>query len=121
MPGHQDQRVRRLVREGRGRLVDRPLFAVRNRALFVDRLADHVHDAAQGAVAHRNRDRRAKVGHARAADKTLGRVHRDAADGVFAQVLGNFQDQALAVVVGLQRVQDRGQGRPRTARPLRRR
>jgi hypothetical protein len=41
-----------------------------------------------------------------AAHQTLGCVHRDGAHGVFAQVLSHFEDQALAIVVGLKRVQD---------------
>ena len=42
-----------------------------------------------------------------AADETFGRVHRDGAHGVLAEVLGDFEDQPLAVVVGFKRVQDR--------------
>jgi hypothetical protein len=41
-----------------------------------------------------------------AADEAFGRVHGDGAHGVFAEVLGDFEDEAVAVVVGLQRVQD---------------
>jgi hypothetical protein len=78
-------------------------------ALFVDRLADDVQDAAERRVAHRHRDRRAGIGHGSAAHQTFGRVHGDGADGVFTQVLGNFQNQALAVVGGFQSVQNRGQ------------
>ena len=44
-----------------------------------------------------------------AADQTFGRVHGDGADGVFAQVLRDFQHQLLAVVVCRQRVQNCGQ------------
>ena len=107
--GDEDQRVGRLIGKGRRGLVDRPPFSVGHGALFVDRLANHVDDAAQCAVAHRNRDRGAGVAHRGTAHQALGRVHRDAADGVLAKVLGDFQNQTLAVVVGLQRVQDRRQ------------
>jgi hypothetical protein len=44
-----------------------------------------------------------------AAHEALGRVHRDGAHGVFAKVLRHLENQALAVVVGFQRVQDLGQ------------
>ena len=37
------------------------------------------------------------------------RVHRDRAHGVLAEMLGDFEHQAVALVVGLQRVQDRRQ------------
>ena len=77
-----------------------------DRALLVDRLADDVQDAAQRGVAHGHHDRPVGVGHFLAADQTFGRVHRDRADGVLAEVLRDFQNQLLAVVVGGQRVQD---------------
>ena len=49
------------------------------------------------------------VGDLGAAREAFGGVHGDAADRVFAQVLRDFEDQRLAVVVGFQRVQDRRQ------------
>jgi hypothetical protein len=57
---------------------------------------------------HRNRDRLAGVGHFLAANEAFGRVHGDGAHGVLAQMLRNFENQAVAVVRRLQRVQDRG-------------
>ena len=42
-------------------------------------------------------------------DQTLGRVHRDGPHRVLAKVLRHFEDQSFAVVVGFQRVQNRGQ------------
>ena len=44
-----------------------------------------------------------------AADEAVGGVHGDGADGGLAEVLGDLEDEALAVVVGLERVQDLGQ------------
>ena len=44
-----------------------------------------------------------------AAHQALAGVHRDGAHGRFAEMLGNFEHQALALVLGLQRVQDRRQ------------
>ena len=80
-----------------------------DRAGLVHRLADDVHDAAERAVADRNLDRRAGVGHGLAAHETFGRVHRDAAHRDLAEMLGDFEHQAVAVVGGLERVQDLGQ------------
>ena len=80
-----------------------------DRTGLVDRIADHVDDAAEHLVADRHRDRRAGVGALLAADQTLGGVHRDGADGVLAEVLGDLEHQAVAAVLGLERVQDRRQ------------
>jgi hypothetical protein len=77
-----------------------------DRAGFVHRLADHVHDAAERFVTHRHRDRRAGVGDVLAAHQAFGRVHGDGANGVFAQVLRNFQHQPVTAIVGFQRVED---------------
>jgi hypothetical protein len=97
--GHQDgDSVACSAKSGAGWWIARS--GGHDRALFVDRLADDVQDAAQRGVAHRHRDRRAGVGHRGAAHQTFGRVHGDGADGVFAQVLRHFQNQPLAVVVG---------------------
>ena len=90
-------------------LVDGAARRGADRAGFVDRLADDVHDAAQRLVADRHRDRRAGVGDCGAAHEAFGRVHGDGAHGVLAEVLGDFEHQAAAVVVGLERVQDGGQ------------
>jgi hypothetical protein len=89
--------------------VDGALGMVLDRTGFIDRLADHVHDAAQGASTHRHHDRRAGVGHRLTANQTFGGVHGDGAYGAFAQVLRHFQNQAVAAIVGFQRVQDRRQ------------
>jgi hypothetical protein len=44
-----------------------------------------------------------------AAGQAVGRVHGDGAHGVFTEVLGDFEHQAVAVVVGFQRREDRRQ------------
>ena len=51
----------------------------------------------------------AGVRHRLAADQALGGVHGDGAHGVLAEMLRDLEHQAAAVVVGLQRVQDRRQ------------
>ncbi len=80
-----------------------------DRAGFVDRLADHVHDAAERCFADRHGDRRTGIGHFGAAHQTFGGVHGDGAHGVFTQVLRHFQNQTLAVVGGFKCVENRGQ------------
>ncbi len=77
-----------------------------DRAGLVDRLADHVHDAAERLVADRHRDRLAGVGHLLAAHQAFGGVHGDGAHGVLAEMLRDLEHQAVAVVLGLERVQD---------------
>jgi hypothetical protein len=56
-----------------------------------------------------HRDRRAGVRHRLAAHQTFGGVHRDAADGVLTEVLRDLEHEAVALVVGFERVQDRRQ------------
>ena len=89
---------------------------VADRAGFVDRLADDVHDAAQ---AWRGRPARGSALPVSITswprDQAFGGVHGDGAHGVLAQMLGHFEHQADLLagawigVGGLQRVQDRGQ------------
>ena len=99
----------RLVDEERRVGVDRGGVGVADRAALVDRLADHVHDPAERHRADRHPDLRAGVGHLLAAGQALGRVHRDRADGRFAEMLGDLEDEAVAAIVGLERGQDRRQ------------
>jgi len=86
-----------------------------DRAGFVDRLADHVHDAAQRGGADRNANGGAGIDHFLATGQALGRVHGDGAHGVLTQMLGDFEHQpdflaGLGVLVlGLQRVENGGQ------------
>lgn len=96
----------RLVGVGRRLLVDGAQAFRLDRTGFVDRLADHVHDAAERAVAHRNRDRLAGVGHFLAADQTFGHVHRDRAHCGLTEMLRNFQHEADVAVLGLQRIEN---------------
>ena len=85
-----------------------PLLGL-DRAGFVDRLADDVHDAAERLLADRHRDRLAGVDDFLAADQALGGVHGDGAHRVLAEMLGDLEDEPVAVVLGLERVQDRRQ------------
>ncbi len=79
---------------------------VDDRAGFVDRLADDVHDAAERLVADRHGDRRARIVDGLAANEAFRNVHGDAAHGVLAEMLGDFEDEAVGAVHRLERVQD---------------
>ncbi len=107
--GDEDLRLGRLIDIGGRRRVDRPLLGGRNGARLVHRLADDVHDAPERLVADRHGDRLAGVGHLLAAHQAFGRIHGDGAHGVLAEMLGDLEHQAVAVVLGLERVQDRRQ------------
>jgi peptide chain release factor 1 len=106
---HQDLGFGGLLGEGRGSRVDRARLGAHDGALLVDRLADHVEDAAQRARTHGDRDRLPGVAHQGAADEAVRRVHGDGAHRRLAEVLRNLEHEAAAVVGGFQGVQDLGQ------------
>ena len=108
-PGDQDLGLGRLVDQRRRRLMDRHVDLGVDRPPLVDRLADHVEDAPERLAPDRHRDRLAGVDHLLTAGQPVGTVHGDRAYGRFAEMLGDLEDQLVAVVVGLERVQDRGQ------------
>ena len=89
--------------------MDRARLLVRHRARLVDRLADHVDDAAERAGADRHADRLAGVGYFLAAHQAFAGIHGDGAHGRLAEMLGDFEHQAVALVLGLQRVENRRQ------------
>ena len=59
----------------------------------IDRLAEHVQDAAQRRVANRHRDRSAEVDRLHAADEAVGARHGDAAHLVLPDVLLHLERQ----------------------------
>ena len=84
------------------RAVDRPALLRLDIARVVDRLAEEVEDPAERVLAHRDRDRPAGVDHVVAALEAVGRVHRDGADAVVAEVLLHLQGQIhCGALVGL--------------------
>ncbi len=107
--GDENFRVGRLLGVARRFRMDRARFVGLDRTGFVDRLADHVDDAAEQAGADRHRDRQAGIGDGLAADQTLGDVHRDGANRRFAEMLRNLEHQPVAVIVGFERIQNRRQ------------
>jgi len=103
---HKDLRLGRLIGIGGRRLMDRAAGCRPNRTQFVHRLANDIDDAAKTFVANRHHDRRASIGDLLAAGETFGNVHRDAAHRIFTEMLRNFEHQAVAMVVGFERVED---------------
>jgi hypothetical protein len=102
----QDLRLGCLVDIGRCILMDGPALIGEDRPRLVHRFADHIHDAAERLLADRHRNGLAGVLHLLAADEPFARVHGDGAHRVLAEMLRHFEDQAVAVIVGLQRIQD---------------
>ena len=92
--------------------MDGPALALRG-LLAVDRVADHVPDAAERHVADRHRDRPLRVDDLDPAGEPVGRVHRDRAHAVVAEVLLHLRDQlaraALLGDVDAERVVDLGE------------
>ncbi len=107
--GDEHLRLGRLVDELRRRTVDRVAGLGLDRAALVDRLADYVDDAAQHLAADRNGDGVAGIGDFQTADQAVGGVHGDGAHRFLAQMLRNLEHQQLAMVLGMQRVQNRRQ------------
>ncbi len=106
--GGKDFDLGRLFGEFRRGAMDRQHMLVTDRAALVDRLADHVDDAAQRGRPHRNHDRAAGVGDFLAARHAVGRIHGDGADLVLAEMLGDLEHQGLALIG---RAQGRHDGR----------
>ncbi len=104
--GHKDFSFRGLFHKRRCILVNAALCLGLDRACFINRFADHVHDAAKGFHTDRHFDRAAGIGYRLAAHQAFGRVHGNSANGAFTKMLGNFQNQAIAAIVGFQRVQN---------------
>ena len=65
----------------------------------IDRLADDVHDPAKRRLADRHGYRLAGVGRLHAADETVRRVHGDGTHRVFAEMLGNLENQVILFVI----------------------
>ena len=109
--GLEDFDLGRLLLERRRSPVDRRRALRVDRAGLVDGLADDVEDAAEALGADRHRDRAAGVADFHAAHEAVGRVHRDGADRVLAEVLRDLEGEVVllvrdARVRDLQRVQD---------------
>ena len=80
--------------EGRGLAVNPPARFVADRAHFVDRVAQHVHDAAQRLGSNRHGNGGSGCSHGHAAAQAVCRTHCDGAHYTVAQLLLNFQREA---------------------------
>ncbi len=82
--------------------MDDPFVLGADRAGFVDRVAEHIHDAPERRLADRHLDAFAGVGHDQTALEAVGRAERDRAHDAVAELLLDFQRDRHAV--DLQRV-----------------
>merc|ERR1719325_280368 len=62
-------------------------------APLVDRVSDHVDDAAKGLLTHGDGDGKTLILDNIASDETLSTVHGNGPDGVLSKVLGDLQDE----------------------------
>ena len=106
--GLQDLSGGRLVDE-RGRVgVDGEELVALDGTTLVNRLANDVHDAAEGGLADRDLDGGTGVDDLLPTDETLGTVHGNGADRVLTQVGGNLKNETATMEVNnLERVEDR--------------
>src|SRR5574343_371008 len=93
--GFQQINRRRQLVELRRSGVDRANFVASDRAGFVDRATEHVHDAAQGAVADRHGNGCTGVVDLHAAAQAVGRTHGDGTDHAVTQLLLNLKGQTV--------------------------
>ena len=77
-----------------------------NSATLIDWATVHVHDTTQHAATNWDRDWLAGCGHFLTTGHAVSGVHRDATNGVFTQVLSDFEDNLLIASHCLQSVQD---------------
>ena len=77
-----------------------------HRAFFVNGVAGDVHDATQCCGTHGHRNLTASVFNSLATHEAFGGVHSNGAHCVFAKVLGHFENEVFALVLGFQGVQD---------------
>ena len=92
-PGLEDLRRRLQLFEARRIAVNRPALVGLDLVALVDDIAENVEDTAEGRVADRNADRRARVLDVHAAGEPVGGVHGDRTDAVVAEVLLDLGDQ----------------------------
>ncbi len=89
--------------------MDGARFRMRHGAGLVHGLTHHVDDASERAVTHRHRDRQPGIDDLLAAHQALACIHGHGAHRRFAEMLCHLQHQAVALVLGLQRVENRRQ------------
>jgi hypothetical protein len=83
-------------------------FLVLDRTSFIHGITDDVDDAAERSVADRDGDRLPGVDDLLSAHQSLADVHGYGTNRRFAEMLSNLEHQAIALVLGLERIEDRG-------------
>ena len=106
---HENRGLGGLVGVSRRFLMDGAQRIALDRSGFIDRVANHVDDAAQQSRTDRHGNRRAGIGDFLSAHQTFRGVHRDGANCRLAEMLSNLEHQPVALVFGFQRVEDRRQ------------
>ena len=89
---------------GRRRAVDSPTLFFTDVAFHVDWLTQYVHDTTQCCFTYRDFDRVLKVFYFQTTTQTVGRTHGDGTHDTAAELLLNFQHQALVTILYLKRV-----------------
>ena len=89
---------------GRCRAVNSPTLFFTDVAFHVDGLTQYVHDTTQCCFTYRDFDRMLKVFYFQTTTQTVGRTHRDGTHDTAAELLLNFQHQALVTILYLKRV-----------------
>ncbi len=105
----QDFGLGRLIDKRRRRTMNRIIMLGLDVAATVHRLADNINDTPEKIRSDRHLNRRARINHILTAHQTVGAVHGNTADNVFAQMLRNLQHQILSVVFAAQSGQNRRQ------------
>ena len=84
--------------------MDSPTLFFTDVAFHVDWLTQYVHDTTQCCFTYRDFDRVLKVFHFQTTTQTVGRTHGDGTHDTAAELLLNFQHQALVTILYLKRV-----------------
>ena len=108
--GLEDLHLRREIAKCRRLAMDRPTLRIGGDVfLLVDRLADHVPEAPERGLTHRNGDRGTRVDHLGAAREAIRRVHRNCAHPVVTEVLLHLRHDLALGRRDLDGVEDAGE------------
>ncbi len=86
--------------------MDRTTHVCCDVAALVDWLANNVHDTAESSRTNWNRDRCTCVRDWLTANETLCGVHSDCTNCALTEVLSNFENQTVAVILSFESVQN---------------
>ena len=84
--------------------MDSPTLFFTDIAFHVDRVTQDVHDTAQGCFTYRDFDRVLEVFNFQTTTQTVGRTHGDGTYDTAAELLLNFQHQALFTIHNLKSI-----------------